>query len=127
MRWNRVNGHLIATAHEGDVRIWDTRKVAPVQYIAAHLHKIHGLDWSINQENQLATSSQDCTVKFFDVENPRVVENALRTICPVWRARYTVAMEHIYFYYCHCLLKNVIVFSQSGGVLLYLHNPAALI
>lgn len=89
VRWNRANSYLLATAHEGDVRLWDTRKGVPFQYIAAHLQKIHGLDWSINQDNQLATSSQDCTVKFFDVENPRVVENALRTVCPVWRARYT--------------------------------------
>ena len=91
VRWNRVSGHLLATAHEGDVRLWDSRKgSAPVQYIAAHLQKIHGLDWSMTQDNQLATSSQDCTVKFFDVNNPRSVENTLRTICPVWRARYTV-------------------------------------
>lgn len=94
VRWNRINSKLLATSHEGDVRLWDTRKGSiPVQYIAAHLHKIHGLDWSMNQENQLATSSQDCTVKFFDVENPRVVENTLRTICPVWRARYTVILR----------------------------------
>ncbi|XP_046440628.1 GATOR complex protein WDR59-like isoform X2 [Daphnia pulex] len=90
VRWNRVTSHLLATAHEGDVRLWDWRKgSSPVQYIAAHLHKIHGLDWSANQEYQLATSSQDCTVKFFDVNNPRVVENALRTVSPVWRARFT--------------------------------------
>ncbi|KAI9557296.1 hypothetical protein GHT06_017122 [Daphnia sinensis] len=90
VRWNRVTGHLLATAHEGDVRLWDWRKASsPVQYIAAHLHKIHGLDWSANQEYQLATSSQDCTVKFFDVNNPRIAENALRTVSPVWRARFT--------------------------------------
>ena len=59
VRWNRTNSKLLATAHEGDVRLWDTRKGSiPVQYIAAHLHKIHGLDWSLNEENQLATSSQ---------------------------------------------------------------------
>ncbi|XP_059350855.1 GATOR complex protein WDR59-like isoform X2 [Daphnia carinata] len=90
VRWNRVTGNLLATAHEGDVRLWDWRKgSSPVQYIAAHLQKIHGLDWSANQDYQLATSSQDCTVKFFDVNNPRMPENALRTVSPVWRARFT--------------------------------------
>lgn len=100
MRWNRVTSHLLATAHEGDVRLWDWRKgSSPVQYIAAHLHKIHGLDWSANQEYQLATSSQDCTVKFFDVNNPRVVENTLRTVSPVWRARFTVNMTISSFFF----------------------------
>jgi len=90
VKWNRVSGHLLATAHEGDVRLWDSRKGnTPIQYIAAHLHKIHGLDWSVSQDHQLATSSQDCTVKFFDVNNPRTVQNSLKTVCPVWKARYT--------------------------------------
>ena len=92
VRWNRVNDHLLATAHEGDVRLWDSRKgSAPLHYIAAHLKKIHGLDWSTVQDSQLATSSQDCTVKFFDVNSPPSTNNTLRTICPVWRARYTVS------------------------------------
>lgn len=94
MRWNRVNSNLLATAHEGDVRLWDWRKCSsPLQYIAAHLHKIHGLDWSPSQENQIATSSQDCTVKFFDINNPRGNENSLRTVSPVWRARFTVSLD----------------------------------
>ena len=81
VRWNRVSGHLLATAHEGDVRLWDSRKgSAPVQYIAAHLQKIHGLDWSMTQDNQLAISSQNCTAKFFDVNNPLSVENTVRKI-----------------------------------------------
>ncbi|KAJ9579708.1 hypothetical protein L9F63_004634, partial [Diploptera punctata] len=50
---------------------------------------IHGLDWSPTHENQLATSSQDCTVKFFDITNPRRAESILPTASPVWRARYT--------------------------------------
>ncbi|XP_067001039.2 GATOR2 complex protein WDR59 [Anabrus simplex] len=90
VRWNRLSRYLLATAHDGDIKLWDQRKgTAPVQYIAAHLSKIHGLDWSPNHENQLATSSQDCTVKFFDITNPRRAESILTTSSPVWRARYT--------------------------------------
>lgn len=90
VRWNRLSRYLLATAHDGDIKLWDQRKgTAPVQYIAAHLAKIHGLDWSPNHENQLATSSQDCTVKFFDITNPRRAETILTTSAPVWRARYT--------------------------------------
>lgn len=112
VRWNPLSSHTLATAHDGDVKIWDQRKAnSPVQYITAHLTKvrslvvsshhvegltesqyfqIHGLDWCPFQQNQLATSSQDCTVKIFDIVNPRRAENILTTNSPVWRARYTV-------------------------------------
>ncbi|XP_015109430.1 GATOR complex protein WDR59 isoform X1 [Diachasma alloeum] len=90
VRWNPLSPHTLATAHDGDVKIWDQRKGnSPVQYIAAHLTKIHGLDWCPFQQNQLATSSQDCTVKIFDITNPRRAEGILTTNSPVWRARYT--------------------------------------
>lgn len=83
---------MLATAHDGDVKLWDQRKgTAPVQYIAAHLAKIHGLQWSPHSENQLATSSQDGTVKFFDIMNPRRAEFILSTASPVWRAKFTVS------------------------------------
>ncbi|XP_050454486.1 GATOR complex protein WDR59 isoform X2 [Cataglyphis hispanica] len=90
VRWNPLLSYTLATAHDGDVKIWDQRKAtSPVQYITAHLTKIHGLDWCPFQQNQLATSSQDCTVKIFDIANPRRAENILTTNSPVWRARYT--------------------------------------
>ncbi|XP_063913443.1 GATOR2 complex protein WDR59 [Zophobas morio] len=90
VRWNKISSHLLATAHDGDIKIWDQRKgTAPVQYVAAHLSKIHGLDWNPNVETQLATSSQDNTVKFFDMTNPRRAEYVLTTNAPVWRARFT--------------------------------------
>ncbi|XP_045471317.1 GATOR complex protein WDR59 isoform X2 [Harmonia axyridis] len=90
VRWNRISANLLATAHEGDIKIWDQRKgTSPVQYVAAHLSKIHGLDWSRTSETQFTTCSQDNTVKFFDTANPRKAEYVLTTNAPVWRARYT--------------------------------------
>lgn len=89
VRWNRVSSHLLATAHDGDIKLWDQRKgTAPIQYVAAHLAKIHGLDWNPHSETQLATSSQDNTVKFFDTNNPKRPEYVITTNAPVWRARY---------------------------------------
>ncbi|KAL1124372.1 hypothetical protein AAG570_001001 [Ranatra chinensis] len=90
VRWNRLSRFLLATAHDGDVKLWDQRKgTAPVQYITAHLANIHSLDWSPHNENLITTASQDCTVKFFDTTNPRRAENILTSSAPVWRARYT--------------------------------------
>ncbi|XP_058057378.1 GATOR complex protein Wdr59 [Anopheles bellator] len=88
--FNRVSGNLVATAHDGDLRIWDQRKgTCPVQYITAHLSRIHGINWSHDHETSLSTASQDGTVKYFDINNPRRAEKIITTSCPVWRARYT--------------------------------------
>lgn len=90
VRWNHLTKHLIATAHSGDVKIWDQRKVShPVHYITAHLNNIQCLDWSYMNENQLVTCSQDCTVKFFEINNLKKAENVLNTVTPVWRAKCT--------------------------------------
>lgn len=67
--------------------------------ITINMFQIHGLDWSQTHENQLATSSQDCTVKFFDTTNPRRAENVISASAPVWRARYTVSSDLLLFDY----------------------------
>lgn len=90
--FNRVSGNLVATAHDGDLRIWDIRKGSrPVQYITAHLNRIHGINWSHTQDCTLVTASQDGSVKFFDINNPRRAERIITTPTPspVWRARFT--------------------------------------
>lgn len=90
MGFNRVSGHLLATAHDGDLRIWDQRKGScPLQYITAHNARVHGINWSHRQETHLTTASQDGSVKYFDINNPRSLERMIKTSSPVWRARYT--------------------------------------
>ncbi|XP_071035553.1 GATOR2 complex protein WDR59 isoform X2 [Parasteatoda tepidariorum] len=90
VKWNKFHSYFLATSHEGDLRLWDTRKsTAPVQYITAHLFKIHNIDWCPYDEHILATSSQDCTVKFWDVTVPLRMDDNIHTTCPVWRAQYT--------------------------------------
>ncbi|XP_053558112.1 GATOR complex protein WDR59 isoform X2 [Bombina bombina] len=90
VKWNKKNSNCLATSHDGDVRIWDRRKPSTaVEYIAAHLYKIHGLDWHPDNEYILATSSQDNSVKFWDSRQPRKCLNALACQVPVWKARYT--------------------------------------
>ncbi|XP_063862216.1 GATOR2 complex protein WDR59-like isoform X2 [Scylla paramamosain] len=90
VKWNKLNQNMLASGHDCDIRVWDSRKTSqPIQFISAHLSKIQGLDWSPNHERHLVTSSNDCTVKFFDISNPRKAENFINTLSPVWRARYT--------------------------------------
>ncbi|CAB3230742.1 unnamed protein product [Arctia plantaginis] len=90
VQWNKVASHIVATAHDGDIKIWDYRKHStPIQYISAHLCKIHGVDWSPHHEYQLVTSSHDGSIKYFDINNARRPENVIMTNFPVWRAIYT--------------------------------------
>ncbi|XP_061449876.1 GATOR2 complex protein WDR59 isoform X2 [Rhineura floridana] len=90
VKWNKKNANCLATSHDGDVRIWDKRKPSTaVEYLAAHLSKIHGLDWHPDNENILATSSQDNSVRFWDYRQPRKYLNILACQVPVWKARYT--------------------------------------
>lgn len=54
-------------------------------------YRIHGINWSHKQETHLTTASQDGTVKYFCINNPRRAEKIITTSSPVWRARYTVS------------------------------------
>ncbi|XP_026032119.1 GATOR complex protein WDR59 isoform X2 [Astatotilapia calliptera] len=90
VKWNKKNQNLLASSHDGDVRIWDKRKPnTAAEYVAAHLSKIHGLDWHPDSEFIFATSSQDNSVRFWDYRQPRKYLNILSCQVPVWKARYT--------------------------------------
>uniref|UniRef100_A0A3P8YKN9 RWD domain-containing protein n=1 Tax=Esox lucius TaxID=8010 RepID=A0A3P8YKN9_ESOLU len=75
VKWNRRNHCLLASSHDGDVRIWDKRSRQLCQ------GKLH--------EYNLATSSQDNSVRFWDFRQPRKYLNILSCQVPVWKARYT--------------------------------------
>ena len=90
IQWNKVSGHYLASAHEGEVKLWDTRNTSsPLQFINAHLSRIYDIDWSYEQEDCLATSSQDSTVQFWNINNiasTHKSENIIRVPgTPVWK------------------------------------------
>uniref|UniRef100_A0A915J0L2 GATOR complex protein WDR24 n=1 Tax=Romanomermis culicivorax TaxID=13658 RepID=A0A915J0L2_ROMCU len=89
VKWCRKIEHIFATAHEGDVRLWDTRKTtSPIQFIAAHLSKVLSLDWHWKNEASFVSSSLDRTVKVFDFMKPNDPEIHFSTPGPVWKARF---------------------------------------
>ncbi|PRP84715.1 WD repeat-containing protein 59-like [Planoprotostelium fungivorum] len=88
VKWNRHNPMALASAHNGEVRIWDIRKVAaPQTFITAHMAKIYGIDWSYHDEGELVTCSED--KQFWNTNNNRVCKGTMLPGVSILRAKYT--------------------------------------
>lgn len=90
--WDRQDPHTLASAHYGEIRLWDLRFPQRCKkYINAHKEQIMALDYSANRRGHLLSSSSDYTVKFWNVwqscDEPREVINVPHA--PVWKMRYT--------------------------------------
>ena len=91
LRWNPLSAHILASAHDGEVRIWDTRKTDTyVAFITAHFSSISSLDWSPKKSEQLVTCAQDRHIKIWDINMPREFKITTMTAKPVSKIRYTV-------------------------------------
>ena len=95
VRWSR-DGQFLATAHEGDVKLWDARgdTCSPLSCVSVHMSRVHSVDWSYTHPDTLVTASNDCTVKFHTVAASKQVQTSTRhdnlsTSVPVWTARHT--------------------------------------
>lgn len=91
VKFNRQNPHIIASAHDRWLHIWDERRACePIRSITAHTSKIYGLDWNRTRETGIVTCSLDKSIKFWDYgtegDEP---EHIIETDFPVWRARHT--------------------------------------
>jgi len=108
VQWNKVSGKYLASAHEGEVKLWDIRNPSsPVQYITAHLSRIYDLDWSFDQEDSLATSSQDSTVQFWNLNSPNKAENVIKIPgAPVWKLQHTPVGSGLLTLVMHTLLRG---------------------
>jgi len=108
VQWNKVSGKYLASAHEGEVKLWDIRNCSsPVQYITAHLSRIYDLDWSFDQEDSLATSSQDSTVQFWNLNSPSKAESVIKIPgAPVWRLQHTPVGSGLLTLVMHTLLRG---------------------
>ncbi|KAI9744675.1 MAG: hypothetical protein M1818_002204 [Claussenomyces sp. TS43310] len=91
VKWNRQDGHILASSHDRWLRIWDDRKGAyPLRSIEAHKSKIYGLDWNRTRATAIVTCSLDKSIKFWEYDNDEDnPERVIRTQFPVWRARHT--------------------------------------
>jgi hypothetical protein len=92
VKWNRQDGHILASSHDEKFHIWDTRKDShPLTTIEAHATKIYGIDWNRVEATNLLTCSLDRTIKIWNyeaAEEDRLIRT-IHTPFPVWRARHT--------------------------------------
>jgi hypothetical protein len=74
VEWNRMNRGLLASAHENELRVWDTRRGgsgsdavagASVVALTAHTQQVTCLDWSRLRPYDLVTCSNDRTAKLW--------------------------------------------------------------
>ncbi|KAF9400714.1 hypothetical protein BGX21_003663, partial [Mortierella sp. AD011] len=90
VKFNRMDEFLLASAHDTNLEVWDTRKgSSPFKTIPAHKQKINGIDWSRKHRNHIVTCSLDKSIKFWDIDDPSQPHNEIVTKSPVWRARHT--------------------------------------
>ncbi|KAG5978644.1 hypothetical protein E4U56_000081 [Claviceps arundinis] len=92
VKFNRQNPHILASAHDRFLHIWDDRKSSiPVKSISAHTSKIYGVDWNRTRSTGIVTCSLDKTIRFWDYgkDEDEQLEHIIRTDFPVWRARHT--------------------------------------
>lgn len=92
VKWNRQDPHILASAHDRFLCIWDERKgVQPLRTIEAHRSKIYGVDWNRTRQGGVLTCSLDGSIKFWDYtrDEDSMLERVIRTPFGVWRARHT--------------------------------------
>ncbi|KAK4239327.1 hypothetical protein C8A03DRAFT_32583 [Achaetomium macrosporum] len=91
VKYNRQDPHILASAHDRWLHIWDTRRAAePLKTISAHTSKIYGIDWNRTKSTCLVTCSLDKSIKFWDYgQDDEMPQRVIRTDFPVWRARHT--------------------------------------
>lgn len=91
VKWNRQDGHILASSHDRWLRIWDARHGAyPLRSIEAHASKIYGVDWNRTRASGIVTCSLDKSIKFWDyTAEEDTPDRIIRTGFPVWRARHT--------------------------------------
>ncbi|KAK2597309.1 hypothetical protein QQS21_006083 [Conoideocrella luteorostrata] len=92
VKFNRQDPHIVASAHDRFLHIWDDRKASePIKSISAHTSKIYGIDWNRTRSTGIVTCSLDKTIRFWDYArgDGDQLEHVIRTDFPVWRARHT--------------------------------------
>ena len=74
VRWNPTYSNLLASAHGGHVRVWDTRMASATANIMAHTSTVYSVDWNPRQPDEFVTTApndREQMVKLWSMANPR--------------------------------------------------------
>lgn len=90
VRWNKINQHVLASAHHRRIVVWDDRKNnIPLYTVEAHTGQVNGLDWEFKSANRIMSCSTDREVKVWDLTSSTTEPiTDIVTTFPVWRAKY---------------------------------------
>ena len=92
--WERISGKTLATAHKGEIKIFDIKNLKmPKEYISAYPSKLFSLDFSPVRENQLVSCTAT-TIKMWDLSSASCCQpvhtiQVNREYDSVWKVRYT--------------------------------------
>eukprot|EP00002_Diphylleia_rotans_P027724 TRINITY_DN5567_c0_g4_i1.p1 TRINITY_DN5567_c0_g4~~TRINITY_DN5567_c0_g4_i1.p1 ORF type:complete len:938 (+),score=153.42 TRINITY_DN5567_c0_g4_i1:31-2844(+) len=96
VRWSRFRSHEFASAHDGDIHIWDARKLGvSVRMIKAHTGLTQSLDWSHTHPRDLVSCGSDGFMKFWDTESRFQFKGKISAFPPFHRAKYAPIGDYV--------------------------------
>ncbi|AET39344.1 Mtc5p Ecym_4280 [Eremothecium cymbalariae DBVPG len=90
VKWNLQNANVLASSHANSVFIWDIRKgCTPLYKLSGNNSSVNNIDFNKVKENEIMSSSNDGTVKFWDYSKSSTEPLfTIKAEFPVWRGRY---------------------------------------
>lgn len=89
VKWNYKDPNILASSHGNDVFIWDLRnRSTPLYILSGHESSVNSIDFNRFRKNEIMSSSNDGTVKFWDITNTDKCKRTITTDFPIWRGRY---------------------------------------
>ena len=89
VKWNFKDPNVLASSHGNDVFIWDIRQGStPLFKFEGHESGVNSIDFNKFNRNEIMSSSNDGTVKFWDITKDGTCLKTISTDFPIWRGRY---------------------------------------
>lgn len=89
VKWNFKDPNILASSHGNDVFIWDIRHGStPLFKFEGHESGVNSIDFNKFNRNEIMSSSNDGTVKFWDLSHDGSCLKTISADFPIWRGRY---------------------------------------
>lgn len=89
VKWNYRDPNILASSHGNDVFIWDVRQgSSPLLKLEGHESGVNSIDFNRFKRGEIMSSSNDGTVKFWDITKGNTCLKTISADFPIWRGRY---------------------------------------